>query len=434
MSKRSKQIQWKAEYFLFRSVEAVVRCIPLSWCYHIGAGIGDLAYRFAAKRRNSVVRNLQAAFGNEKSREEILKLSREVFRRNIANVAASIKTATMPREKIRKRFNIEGLDDLQPLIDSGKGIIAVLAHMGNWEILAQVGQFACPDNPSGALYRPLNNPYLDALVKKRRESQKNVTFSRRDKLIAPTKHLKERGILGILTDQRVGRHGILVPFFGRVTPYTPLPDLLKRRTDASLIGVAVITDAPGRWTVRYFLPVGHDETSNSADVAHITEQIMRESPADCFWLHDRWKLSGKPFDRHGKHGFQSPTFFTNEVKPLHFAIVVTDESQFGRTTEVVEHLLKQQEDLHCHIISTAPHFPEINSSVSGRITILQDAFPVEAMAKAGNQRSLFVVLTWDSPLEGLESEVPQVALASDHSFEKIAERLGATPISLTSEE
>ena len=434
MWKRSIQIQWKAEYFLFRTVETIARCIPPSWCYQLGAVSGDLAYRFATKRRDAVVRNLQAAFGNEKSHEEIVTLSREVFRRNIANVAASIKTATMPRDKIRKHLNIEGLDELQPLIDSGKGIIAVLAHMGNWEILAQVGQFASPENPSGALYRPLNNPYLDALIKKRRESQKNVTFSRRDKLIAPTKHLKERGILGILTDQRVGRRGILVPFFGRVTPYTPLPDLLKRRTDASLIGIAVITDAPGRWTVRYFLPVSHDEKTNSADIAYITEQVMRQSPADCFWLHDRWKLSRKPFDRHGKHGFQSPTFFTKEVRPLHFAIAVTDESQLGRTTDVVEYLLKQQEDLHCHIISTAPRFPEIISRVSGRITIHQDAFPLKAMAKAGNQRSLFVVLTWDSPLEGLESEVPQVALASDHSFERIAEDLGATPISLSCEE
>ena len=197
MWKRSIQIQWKAEYFLFRTVESIAHCIPPSWCYQLGAVSGDLAYRFAAKRRDAAVRNLQAAFGDEKSREEIVTLSREVFRRNIANVAASTKTATMPRDKIRKHLNIEGLDELQPLTDSGMGIIAVLAHMGNWEILAQVGQFASPENHSGALYRPLNNPYLDALIKKRRESQKNVTFSRRDKLIAPTKHLKERRLRSV---------------------------------------------------------------------------------------------------------------------------------------------------------------------------------------------------------------------------------------------
>ncbi|MEM9281987.1 MAG: hypothetical protein AAGA96_09185 [Verrucomicrobiota bacterium] len=434
MPKASKRLLWKAEYTAFLVVELFLRCLPLVGCYHLGGFLGQLSYHMAGRRRISVVRNLHTAFDSEMSSREIEVLSKEVFRRTGANIVSSIKTGTLSTERIRKCITLEGVDLIQPLIYSNQGVIAVLAHMGNWEILAQTGQFAFPDNPSAAFYRPLNNPYLNQLIKARRERQKNTTFSRRDGLAAPINHLQDRGLLGILTDQRVGGHGVLVPFFGRITPYTPLPDLLKRRSEANLVGVSVITEKPGKWIIRFLNPVLHESDSNSADVAYITEQVMRSSPADCFWLHDRWKLSKKPFERRFKEKYQDPAYFPTRRGPIRFGIVIesAEEMRFG--AQLVEYLLKQQDDLHAVVLMADDDSAPISNSLKSdpRVTTARLNPALENDRFKEIKDSLSLLLTFTDLEDQKSSTLPTIALQKEHSMDETIEHLGANRIQINS--
>tara|TARA_R110002096_G_scaffold189193_4_gene369564 strand:+ start:1948 stop:3117 length:1170 start_codon:yes stop_codon:yes gene_type:complete len=379
------------------------------------------------------MRNLSAVYGSEQTPDEIQALCKEVFRRSGANVISSIKTATMPAEKIRKCLTIEGLDELDELQHQDKGVIAVIAHMGNWEVLTQVGQFASPKQLLGALYRPLNNPHLDALVKRRRQSQKTTLFSRKDKLGVTSQHLKKGGVLGILTDQRIGRHGVLVPFFGRVTSYTPLPNLLHRRTGCNLIGISVITDAPGKWTVRYMASIKSDAKSNSADIAHITETIMRESPADCFWMHDRWKIQVKPFHRPSRKPFQGPLLSSYEINPLRFGIVIDSVDQIDLTLRVAEKLLSQQDDLNCLLfvdstVSLETLKPE---RLPERVSIVPATGSLtNSINESDTASSIYLMLNWGTSSLKMKSAIPQFQMNADQPFEEIIDHLGANRIDL----
>jgi len=227
----------------------------------------------------------------------------------------------------------------------------ILAHMGNWEVLAQVGNYLSPDHPQAALYRPLNNIYIDAVIKRRRQSKGTQLISRKDGINTPMKILKEGGTLGVLCDQRIHHSGVFTPFFGRITSVTPLPYILKKRAKAHAIGISVITTAPGKWTVKCDHIIEADTPANAADFAHITESVMREAPMDCFWLQDRWKAKPSPLARMGKSPVLMGLALDTVIHAQHYAVIVNADSLYSEELyEYLSRLPMIQPDLHCHIL------------------------------------------------------------------------------------
>jgi KDO2-lipid IV(A) lauroyltransferase len=158
--------------------------------------------------------------------------------------------------------------------------------MGNWELLSRMVHFFPAGSKAGAMYRHLNNIPLDRRTRKRREADGTKMFSKNEGFHQVTGFLREGGIVGILADQRTGRHGDLVPFFGRLTRSSPLPSLLARRSKSQLLALSLVTESPGKWRAE-FLPVN---AATTADCMETLEQTIRRSPIDVFWLQERWKF------------------------------------------------------------------------------------------------------------------------------------------------
>jgi KDO2-lipid IV(A) lauroyltransferase len=182
---------------------------------------------------------------------------------------------------------VENLHLLENAQSRGKGVVLLLAHMGNWELLSRIVHLFPKGSKTGAFYRPLNNPRLDARVLARRQADGTRMFSKRDPFHQVTGFLRDGGIVGILADQRVGMQGEVVPFFGRLTRASPLPSLLARRAKAEVLALSLITEAPGKWKA-VFLPVEKPHTTPHCMAA--LENAMRANPIDVFWLQERWKL------------------------------------------------------------------------------------------------------------------------------------------------
>ena len=128
-------------------------------------------------------------------------------------------------------------------------------------------------------------------------------FSKNNGFHQVTGFLREGGIVGILADQRTGRHGDPVPFFGRLTRSSPLPSLLARRSKSELLALSLVTESPGKWRAE-FLPV---DAATTADCMQTLEQTMRRSPIDVFWLQERWKFQGN-----AKHSIRTLTENANQ--------------------------------------------------------------------------------------------------------------------------
>lgn len=266
-------------------IEHSIAWLPGHWVFRIGELLGDLVWRFMAQRRTMVSRNLRIAFGGQKTAGEIKVMVRENFRRTGANMVSVAHTARLSPQKLVKSIRVENLHLMEQAHAEGKGVVLLLAHMGNWEALSRLIHFFPKDLKIGGFYRPLNNPLLDKKVLARRQSDGSRMFSKKDSFHQATGFLREGGMVGILADQRVGIQGDPISFFGRLTRASPLPSLLARRVKSKVIALSLITEAPGKWIIRLQEVAQPYSTKNCMEAM---QHAMEMSPLDVFWMQQRW--------------------------------------------------------------------------------------------------------------------------------------------------
>lgn len=285
----ARRIKWRLETGAYVVMEGLLGVLPLAWVAGAGRLAGAAAWLALPKRRRVVARNLRIAFAEERSPEELRALTKEVFRRSGANLLCSLRTAEMGERSLARTLLVRDEIVYREALARGKGVVMVLAHMGNWEALAQWFPKLLPPGVKGAtVYRPLNNPIMNARVAATRARRGVGLFSKDDNPLGMAGFLRRGGVLGVLADQRAGVIGELVPFFGRLTSCTPIPAILARRTGAAVVGVSLRTVGAGRWEMSFHgLEKGEPTT---AGVMRLLERMVRESPADVFWLQDRWKI------------------------------------------------------------------------------------------------------------------------------------------------
>ncbi len=287
-----RRIKWRLEQGIYVAFEAALGVLPLIWLAGFGRALGGVAYRIFPRRRRTVERNLRIAFAGERAPEELKVMAQEVFRRSGANLLCSFGTAGKDPATTVDTLTMHGEERLRDALAPGKGVVLVIAHMGNWEAMAQwLPRLIPPGVKAANIYRPLNNPWLDARVLATRSRQGLRLFSKDESPLAMAAFVRAGGVLSIMSDQRAGIAGELVPFFGRITSATPLPAILARRTGAALLGVSLRTRSTGRWALEFHAP--EEVHLPTAGVMRFLEQIMRVSAEDVFWFQDRWRSGRK---------------------------------------------------------------------------------------------------------------------------------------------
>lgn len=285
--RKPKPWKWRLEWLAQTGIEKLAALLPGPVAFRVGEVLGGVACTFMTSRRQIVLRNLRIAFHGEKDLPELRAMVRQTFRRTGANLVSALHTTQLTAAQVSEIVTLENPELVDEALARGPGVVLMPSHMGNWEILTRINRKFPPGHKNGAFYRPLNNPLLDARVLAQREAEGCRLFSKRDSFLQAAAFLREGGILGILADQRVGTHGELVRFFGRLTRASPLPSLLARRSRTQVLSMSLVTDSPGKWRTRYHPLDGPISTAACMDAI---ERAIRVSPLDYFWLQERWKV------------------------------------------------------------------------------------------------------------------------------------------------
>jgi KDO2-lipid IV(A) lauroyltransferase len=282
----AKRLSWRLEAIGYSLVSAIMRLLPAEYVFRFGELIGKLLWPWMRSRRATIIRNFRIACAPIEF-EEAEKMARESFIRNMANLLCSSLSLRAKKGKIEDILTIENPEMLEMAYSKSRGIVILLAHMGNWELLTSLNHFLPKGANSGAFYRPLNNLILNERVLKMRETDGTRLFSKRDSLHQVGGFLRDNGVIGILADQRAGYQGEIVQFFGRLTRVSPLPSLLVRRCKSEVLALSLRTVAPGKWSARYHQV---EKPYHSESCMKALEEAMKVSLIDVFWLQERWKV------------------------------------------------------------------------------------------------------------------------------------------------
>jgi KDO2-lipid IV(A) lauroyltransferase len=309
-------------YVIARALVAFLQALPLRGVASLGRAGGALAYYLDARHRRVAVKNMTMCFGREKSAVEIRALAKENFRRLGENYASAIKTAVMTPEQLRPHFEFVGAEKILPHeANAGpQSRVVAIGHFGNFELYARFGQFV-PVFKCATTYRGLRQPSLNRLMQSLRERSGCRFFERRTEAAALKACMADTGLLlGLLSDQRVARGGLRLPFLGHECNTSTAPAVFALRYRCPLHTGICYRTGLARWRIEAGdeIPTRVNAQPRSThdimlDVNRAFEVAVRRDPANWFWVHDRWKQS-KPAVQGAESGAHSPESKVQEAE------------------------------------------------------------------------------------------------------------------------
>lgn len=293
-ARRTPPRSWLAAVglLLFLPLGWLVAHLPVPLGLAVGRRLGDLAWVVLLRRRAVALENLARALGRERPPAELHRLGRRSFEHLGMNIAEGCVFFFRPTSLLLSRVEVHGLANLQAAAAEEKGVLALTAHYGNWELLA--ASHVLIDIPVSVVVRPLDDPLMDRLVERFRQRSGVELIDKRRGLRDILDALRHGRMVGILLDQNASRaEGVFAPFFGAPASTSKALAVISLRTRAPVVPIFIRRGEGGRHRVEIepAIPVPSD-----GDVAGYTEAFncaieaaVRRAPEQWFWLHKRWK-------------------------------------------------------------------------------------------------------------------------------------------------
>jgi Kdo2-lipid IVA lauroyltransferase/acyltransferase len=273
----------------------IFRRIPRNVRKSLFIALFSLFYHLMTKSRLIVLRNLQRSFP-EKDLNEVIRIAKGVYRHFAIVATEFFDLPQITKENIHQWVDVEGIENYQAAVAKGKGVLSIVAHFGNWELMTiAVPMFL---KPMYIVYRPLDNPVIDNMVEYVRTMNGNELIPKGGSGKRIMELLKENHIIGILSDQNVATYeGVFVDYFGRPACTGVGLAVMAMRSGAPVIPAFMARQKSGKYKLILKPAVEITHTDNyDADLivntqrfTKIVEAIVREYPDQWFWFHQRWK-------------------------------------------------------------------------------------------------------------------------------------------------
>ena len=193
---------------------------------------------------------------------------------------------------ISSNIEVEGQDVLDQIKNSNKQVVFISGHLSNFELMAmyldRTGISLC------AIYRPLNNVFLNRIIEKIRE--KYICKNQIKKGIGGLKKLmafkKKNYSTALMIDQRVSQ-GILSEFFNQKASTTTVPAQLVKKFNLPVIPIYIERKENIKFKITVSKPIVFSEyetVQNITDKLNKTLELMiLKKPEQWIWSHNRWK-------------------------------------------------------------------------------------------------------------------------------------------------
>ena len=273
--------------------------LPAKWVVPIGKWGGRFAFYLDRRHRLVCLDNLKIAFPHYRAPERwrIARGSFENLGRTVAEIPGLIRQS---REKMVERVQLIGKENYEKALKSGKGILILTGHIGNWELLALMHPLI--GERLAFVARPLDNIYYDRWLTRLRGRSGNKIISKHGAILGVYRSLRQGYDVGLLMDQRVstGAGGLPVDFFFHQTGSSGALALLAARSGRPVVPIYMIRDDSGinhKMIVEPEIPIvvtGNKESNlwiNTQNIQKALENIIEKYPEQWFWMHRRWKKS-----------------------------------------------------------------------------------------------------------------------------------------------
>ena len=286
----------RLEYALAWPFIKILGVLPRSLARASGIGIGWVVYLLHVRLRQVGMRNLALAFP-EKSAAERGRILRGEFTSLGRQLAEVCQIPKYTPENVDQVVVYEGFENYERARARGQGVLFLTAHFGGWELSAFT--HSMHGHWMHVVVRPLDNPYLDRLIRDYRTMHGNKIVDKADFVRGLLAAMKAGEVVGILMDTNMTPpQGVFVDFFGIPACTASGLARIALRTDAAVVpGFTIWDPALRKYRLRFdpaveLIRTGRleaDIVANTQQFTKIIEDYVRRYPEQWLWVHRRWK-------------------------------------------------------------------------------------------------------------------------------------------------
>lgn len=287
-----KRIERRVGGWALAGVARLFRMLPKRKIDPVGRWIGRRIMGVSRKYRERTLKNLRLAFPAW-SEEEVHRTAVGVFEHFGKTMARFFGGGRDTPEEVLASIQFSDMEAVDRALEKGKGILAITAHYGNWERMAEA--IALKGYKISVVARDANEERTTKIVNDVRKGRGIDVFSRGKAARELLRRLRANQIVGILTDQNTRE--IMVPFFGMPAGTNEGPAVIQMLMGTPLFTAFAAEQEDGSYYVEVDeLEIPEPTGDRKADVEAIMtrvnlkiEEAVRRHPEQWLWMHDRWR-------------------------------------------------------------------------------------------------------------------------------------------------
>lgn len=292
----------RSVFFAMRSMEWLGMRLPRG----LGLALANLYFHVyharATAQREIVAGNLARVLGHPPQSPLVQSAAKECFRLYARYWYETFALRTMQPEEVNRRFQVDGLDNIDRALAEGRGIVLALPHMGNWDA---AGHWLCLNGYRMTAVAEELKPrsVFELFLRHRRALGMGIVPLVEGAPVAETlvRLLGENHAITLVADRDLTRRGVEVEMFGARRLLPAGPALLSLATQAPLCVSAVFTTAQG-WHAVIDPPLEVERTGvMREDVTALTrliaagfERFIAAAPSDWHMFQPAWEREAAP--------------------------------------------------------------------------------------------------------------------------------------------
>lgn len=265
--------------------------LPYPVLCFLGTRTGTLARPFLKRRESIARKNLELCFPSYSS-EQREKMIEENFRSLGMALLETGMAWFWPDRRVRKWFDVEGLDNLQRAQAQNRGVMVVGVHFMSLELGGRTMGLC---RPMMATYRPHNSPLMEWVQTRGRLRSNKAMIDRRN-LSGLVHALKSGEAVWFAPDQDYGPKGsVFAPFFSvQQAATTNGTYVLSRLSGAKMLTISMVRKADRRGYSLHISDVmsdypGEDKQDAASYINKVIEKEILRAPEQYLWVHRRFK-------------------------------------------------------------------------------------------------------------------------------------------------
>ena len=281
-------------YIIFYPILWLISILPFRLLYILSDIFYVLIYHIIGYRKKTVRSNIALALPHLSEKEQLL-IEKKSYKHLCDMFLETVKTMNLSQKEIDKRFTFSNLDVYLDLEKKGKSIAVMIAHYASYEWVISMNRIIT--FKGFAIYKKLNNPYFDKLIKNIRSKFKAylITTKETSEVIKRNAEEGQLSVYGFASDQspKASKAFHWGSFMGHVVPIHTGAEVLAKRFDMNIIFLKVKKVKRGFYQATFEVLSENvkavpDYQISDMFIERVEQQIL-EAPEYYLWTHKRWK-------------------------------------------------------------------------------------------------------------------------------------------------